>query len=276
MAPRKPATGKEIVNWDEELAKQSEIAAGNQRASGGGGKFFSMKSGQLSFDGNPMPGNMMAVVILGYVIENSFYDTAYDPDVPASPKCFAFAEREEDLEPMEAVDKDAYFERQHDSCTGCSQNEWGSARTGRGKACSNVMRLAMIPAGAYKPKGTGRNAGLELELFDDPDHYAKAEVAYMKLPVMSVRNFSTFVKQLAGEVRRPPHGVITNVAIEPDPKSQFRVVFELVDTLGNDLLNVTMPRHKKEMDAIAFPYSPPLVPEEPTKAKTANKLTKRR
>lgn len=271
---RKPAAGKEIVNWDEELAKQAEVAAGNQRSVGGGGKFFSMKAGQLSWDGSPLPGNQMAVVVLAHVIENSFYDTPYDADTPASPKCFAFAEDEDDLEPHEAVDKEEYFERQNDQCSGCPQNEWGSARTGRGKACSNVMRLAMIPAGEYKPKGSGRNAGLELTIFDDPDHFAKADVGYMKLPVMSVKNYAQYVKLLAAETRRPPWGVICNVAVEPDAKSQFKVVFELVDVLENDLLSVVMPRHKKEQEAIGFAYSPPMVADDATPQKANNKLSK--
>lgn len=268
---KKPGT--EVVNWEEEMAKQADIAAASTRSVGAGGRFFSVRAGQLSFDGNPLPGNQMAVVILADVIENSYYDTAFDPDTPASPKCFAFAKDEDDLEPHEAVDKDDYFERQHDQCEGCPQNEWASARTGKGKACSNVMRLAMIPAGAYKQLG-GRNAGLDLELFDDPDHFAKAEVAFLKLPVMSVKNYTKYVKSLATDLRRPPHGVVTNVFLTPSEKSQFVVNFEVVDQLKGELLTVVMPRHHKEQAEIGFPYSPPMVDDQPAPAKANNKLKK--
>ena len=219
MAVKKP-TSTAVVDWEAELAAQAKIAAAAQRATGGG-KFFSMKAGQLSFDGVPLPGNQMAVIIIANTIENSYYDTPYDPDTPASPKCFAFATSEDELTPHEAVDNDPYFERQHDSCTGCPQNAWGSARTGKGKACSNV-------------------------------------------------------RGLAAELGRPPHGVFSNVVIEPDPKSQFRVVFEVLGNVPNELMATVMRRHSAEQDTIDFPYSPPMVKDEPAPAKPVNaKLRKR-
>jgi hypothetical protein len=263
------------MDWEKQMEEQAALAAAAQRNTGGGGRFFSMRAGQLAFDGNPLPGNQMAVVILADIMENSYFDTAFDPDTPAAPKCFAFAKHEEDLEPHEAVDKDPYFERQSASCTDCPQGEWGSARTGKGKACSNVMRLAMIPAGTYMAKG-GRNAGYDLELFDDPEHFAKAEVAYMKLPVMSVRNYASYVKQMAADLRRPPHGVITNVFVTPDERSQFKVNFEVIDKLDNSILAQVMPRHTREQEAIGFPYSPPMEVETPTPAKTNSKLARKK
>ena len=269
---KKPTTA--VVNWEDEMEAQAKVAAEAQRSTGGGGKFFSMRAGQLSYDGVAMPGNMMAVVILADTIENSYYDTAFDPDTPTSPKCFAFARDEADMEPHEAVDNDPYFERQHDTCNGCPQNAWGSARTGKGKACSNVMRLAMIPAGEYK-KGAGRNSALDLTMFDEEEHFEKADIAYMKLPVMSVRNYSTFVKGLAVEMKRPPHGVFANVAVEPDPKSQFKVVFEVIGPVPNELMATMMKRHKATQDAIDFPYTPPMAREEQS-AKPVNAKLKRR
>lgn len=276
MATRKKApeeTGTEIVDWEAQMRKEAEIAAGAQRSGGGGGKFFSTQAGVLAFDKTPLPGNQMAVVILADIMENSFYAEAFDPDNPASPVCFAFGHDEEDMEPHEAVDGDPYFDRQHDVCSTCPRNEWGSADVGRGKACKNVMRLCMIPAGQYKQKGTGRNATFELELFDDPAHFAKAEVAYLKLPVMSVKNYSKYVKSLAADMGRPPHGVITNIYIEPDPKSQYKIMFELIDRVDKNMLQTMVQRHAAENATIDFPYSPPLDDEERAPAaKPNNKL----
>lgn len=274
---KKPVTkepGTDIVDWEKEMEAQASVAAGAQRASGGGGKFFSMKAGVLSFDGTPMPGNRAAVIVIASTLENSYYEGAYDPDVPASPVCFAFAEHEAALEPHSAVDNDPYFTRQHDVCGGCPRNEWGSAETGKGKACKNVQRLALISAGTFAEKGSGRSKSIEFEgVIDDEDHYAKSETAYIKLPVMSVKHFANYVKQLNGDLKRPPHGVFTEMWVEPDPKSQFRVMFEVIDKVPNELLNVIMARHKKEQAAIDFPYSPPMEREEAAQpAKTNNKL----
>jgi len=269
---KKPQTTA-VVDWEAEMEAQAKIAAEAQRSGGGGGKFFSMKAGQLKFDDVALPGNMMAVVILADTIENSYYDTPYDPNTPTSPKCFAFARVENDLEPHEAVDNDPYFERQHDVCNGCPRNEWGSARTGKGKACSNVMRIAMIPAGEYK-KGPGRTAALELTMFDEEEHFEKADVAYMKIPVMSVKNYSSFVKGLANEMRRPPHGVFTNIVVEPDDKSQFKVLFEAIGPIPNNLMPIIMKRHKVTQDGIDFPYTPPQEREDPA-PKTVNQKLKK-
>jgi hypothetical protein len=274
VAKKKAAeTGTEIVDWEAQMRREAEIAAGAQRSAGGGGKFFSTQAGVLQFDGTPLPGNQMAVIILADIMENSFYDGPFDPSSPASPVCFAFGHAEEDMEPHEKVDQDDYFTRQNPQCHDCPRNEWGSADTGRGKACKNVMRLALIPAGQYKGKGTGRNQTFELELYDDPSHFAKAEAAFLKLPVMSVKNYAKYVKALAADLGRPPHGVITNIYIEPDPKSQYKVCFEAIDKAPRDLLQTLIQRHAAENASIDFPYSPPRDEEaEAAPAKANNKL----
>jgi hypothetical protein len=272
-AKKAAETGTDLVDWEAQMREQAEIAAGAQRSSGGGGKFFSTQAGVLQFDGTPLPGNQMAVIVLADIMENSWYEDKYDPDTPASPKCFAFGHDEEDMEPHDKVDQDPYFARQNSDCSTCSRNEWGSADTGRGKACKNVMRLALIPAGQYKPKGTGRNAQHELELFEEVAHFAKAEVAFLKLPVMSVKNYSKYVKSLAADMGRPPHGVITNVYLEPDPKSQHKVCFEVIDKAPKELLQTLIQRHAAENASIDFPYSPPMAEEEErAPAKANNKL----
>jgi len=274
---RKPTTkapGTEVVDWEAQMAEQARIAAEAQRASGGGGQFFTMQGGVLQFDGKPMPGNRVAAIIIANILENSYYEGAYDPNVPASPVCFAFAQHEDALEPHSAVDNDDYFTRQHDVCQGCPRNEWGSAEVGKGKACKNVQRLALIPCGSFIEKGTARNRTLEFSgVIEDEDHYARQEAAFMKLPVMSVKNFGNYVKQLAGDIGRPPHAVFTEIWVEPDPKSQFKVMFELIDRVPKELLATIMARHSKEQAAIDFPYQPPQEREEAAApAKTNNKL----
>lgn len=270
--PKEPGT--DIVDWEKEMEAQAALAAAAQRSTGGGGKFFSMKAGQLSFDGSPLPGNRVAAIVIADTMENSYYDKPFTEGEKASPVCFAFAKHEEALEPHTAVDNDEYFERQHDVCNGCPRNEWGSARTGRGKACSNVMRLALIPAGTYSEQGTGRNKKLEFDgLIEDDDHYAKAEVAFMKLPVMSVKNYASWVKEVAASLKRPPHGVFVEIWLEPDARSQFKVCFEVIDKVPAELLNTIMARHKKEQADIDFPYQPPIAEEAAqAPAKTNNKL----
>ena len=148
MRPKKTtteaSTGTALVKWEEELAKQAEVAAGME-ANVGGGQFFSMQGGQLKFNDNPVPGNQMAVIILDHILENVFYDGDFDPNNPQPPTCFAFGRSDDDMAPHETVVAEG--QAQNETCNGCPFNQWGSADKGRGKACRNTRRLAMIPAG---------------------------------------------------------------------------------------------------------------------------------
>ena len=165
----------------DEMEAKAKIAEAAQRKTGGGGAFFSTAGGILKYGGTAMPGNQMVVIILADIMENVYYDAPYDPEVPASPKCFAFGKSEREMQPHEAVALEDCFEQQADTCSECPHNEWGSAAKGKGKACSNGMRLAMIPAGVYSAKGRGREVSFSLDkLFEDAAHFKSAETAFAK------------------------------------------------------------------------------------------------
>src|SRR5271170_6510523 len=101
MATKKAATTA-IVNYEAELAEQAQIAAGME-ASTASGQFFGLRAGVLTYNDAPLPNNEMAVVILDGVLENVFYEGAYDPDTPQSPMCFAFGRDEATMAPHELV-----------------------------------------------------------------------------------------------------------------------------------------------------------------------------
>lgn len=252
-----------IVKWDEELAKQAEVAAGME-ASAGGGQFFSTKGGTLAWQDAPLPNNQMAVVILDSVLENVFYEGRYDPEVPQSPICFAFGRDEKTITPHAIVIENG--SDQNSSCAGCPLNEFGSADIGKGKACRNTRRLAMIPAGTF-------NAAGKFELNEDIEHYDSTAVGFMKLPVTSVKGYASFVKQVAGALRRPPFGIVTKVKIVPDPKTQFKVVFEPIMNLPDELMTSIMKRHEEAKLAIDFPYK--LMEDEPAPPKKASRAAQK-
>jgi hypothetical protein len=230
-----------IANWDEELAKQAEAAAA-QEANTGGGQFFSLRGGQLKLNDAPLPNNEIAAVIIDSVLENVYYAGDFDPDNPASPSCYAFGRDEDSMEPNEAVE-----EKQADGCADCPMNQWGSAETGRGKACRNRRRIAVIPAGTIDRNG-------EFEAYDDPDHFAKAQVAYLALPPTSINGYGAWVKQVAGALKRPPHAVFARIAVVPDQKTQLKVTFETLGPVPNELLPAVIKRHDEVAANIEFPY----------------------
>lgn len=158
-----PAKGTAVANYDEELAKLAGASTG-LTDSGGGGKFFSLRAGVLQFDDAALPGNQMCVIVASWCLENVYYEEAFDADNRTPPTCFAFCkdpDAKDEMTPPDIVDEEEDFERQSDLCKTCEKNEWGSARQGRGKACSNRRRLALIPAGTYKSLGRSgfENAG---------------------------------------------------------------------------------------------------------------------
>lgn len=239
----KKTTGKAIVSWEAELAAQAEVAA-TQEASSATGQFFSIKSGVLSWNDSPLPGNEMAVIILDGILETVYYDGPYNPDVPQSPVAFAFGRSEQEM---------VWHESSHPDFAGklCSETDvcqWGSADTGKGKAARETRRLAMIPAGTINAR-TG-----EVELFEEESHFINAAIGFMKLPVTSVKGYASYVKQLAGTLKRPPHGVITRVSVVPDQKTQFKVTFEAIESCSNDIMSAVMDRHNEAKSIIDFPY----------------------
>ena len=235
-----------LVKWDEELAKQAEIAA-SMEANTSGGQFFSLKGGILSWQDVPLPGNQMAVIILDSILENVYYKERYDADILQNPTCFAFGREEKTMSPHAVVTEAG--NSQHDQCIGCPMNEYGTADVGKGKACRNTRRLGMIPAGTF-------NAAGKFEFNENLEYYENMAVGMMRLPVTSVKGYASFVKQVAGALHRPPFGIATKIKVIPDPKSQFKVIFEPIIILPNEFMSVIMKRHEEVKSTIDFPYQP--------------------
>jgi len=193
--------GQEITSYDAQLAEMAARYAEQEQLSGG--TFLSTRGGTLSFGDTVMPGNQACVIVLDAVKENTYYPDDFDPDTPAAPRCYAFGRDNDVMGPHPSMQLDLnYFKPQAVDCSGCSFNEWGSADKGRGKACQNRRRLALVPAGYYSPKRGSRD--FDLEIFTDPDHYKKSDIAFIKLPVLSVKNWSKYVTQIANSIHRTP------------------------------------------------------------------------
>lgn len=235
--------GTAVAKWQEQLAAQAEAAA-KMEASTATGQFFSLKGGQLSFNDSPIPGNEMGVIIVDHILENVYYKERFDANNPVPPTCFAFGRADQEMVPHEVV-----VEKQHEACTGCPMNEWGTSDVGKGKACKNTRRLAMISAGQFNKAG-------EFDTIEDEEHYKEAQLAFLKLPITSVKGYAAYVKQLAAVLRRPPHGVYTKVSVVPDAKDQFKVVFTPIAPVPDELMPLIMERHEQASAQIDFPYQP--------------------
>jgi len=184
-------------------------------------KSISIRGGILSIDDTPVPDNELDVVVLCAVHENQMFDGPFNPNSPQVPMCYSFGDP--DAEDPEATmvphEKAKQPQDEGNGCAGCWANEMGSADVGRGKACKNVRRLAVVTSDAL-------DSAADLEV---------AEVRTLKVPVMSVKGWASYVRsKLSEELNRPAWGVVTTIKVVPDAKSQFKITFQFKELINFD------------------------------------------
>src|ERR1017187_7596078 len=140
MAVKKQA-GTAMAKWDETLSRLAQESTQVVAGLAGGGNFVKTRGG-LSYKDAPIPDNKMRVIVLDHVLCNTYYEGKFDPDDPTIPVCYAFGTNAHLMAPHEDSEK-----AQSKQCEGCPQNEWGTADVGRGKACKNGVRLALMVEG---------------------------------------------------------------------------------------------------------------------------------
>jgi hypothetical protein len=233
-APDVASPKTEIVDWAKQLADMAIETAAAEKPSG---NWVSFKGGQLTIGGNPMPKNRVDCVVIQSIFENQLYEDRFDPNNPQPPICYALSETEDDLKPHPEAAKP-----QAATCAECPNNVWGSdPGGGKGKACKNVRRLAIVSKDDL-----------------DPEKLPQAEVALAKLPVTSVKNWSTYASQIANVLKLPPLAVISNMSVEPDPKTQFQVNFALVDKITDGAVIQALLNKRKDSTSLVFaPYDKP-------------------
>lgn len=145
------------------------------------GKVFTMP------DGTTHPGPMRAIV-LDYRTVHQYYKGIYNPQDPKPPICFAVSKLADGIKPSDNCE-----EKQAEQCSKCTFNEWGSAATGRGKACKNSMRLAIVP--------------------ENPD--ADTEVMTLNVSPTGLKSFNAMVNKLTTAGLMPAQ-IITEISFNPN------------------------------------------------------------
>jgi hypothetical protein len=247
-AVAKRGKGGAVVSWEEQM-KSAAAMYKSAEANAGGGKFISVRAGIMAFDGAPIKDNAIEAVVLESMHENAFYTEGFDADNPHSPVCFAFSDPMDSLKPGEEASvledrmvphKDS-TKPQHATCKGCPQNEFGTAETGRGKACKNIRRLAL----------------LHIDYLKKPATIPSAPIAFMKVPPTSTGGWAAYVKKLANVLEKPPFAVVTKVSCRPDVKKQVVVEFDVTgEVKDRNIGSAVLKRHKEAYSLMAIPYQP--------------------
>lgn len=237
--------GTEIVNWEEKLANDAkEIAAMERPAL----TSISLRSGMMSINSTPIPGNKLPCVVVASVVEHQYFDKPFDPNVKENPVCFALSSSRDDISPHPSIENP----QSPGTCAECPKFAWGSdPKGGKGKACKEKRRLALLPASAIKD-----------------GEILKAEMAVMTLPVTSVRNWGSYVNQIAAEYGRPPWAILTEISVAPHVKNQFEVKFNALGVVADQFLGPVNQRIEGALDVLLAPYEQTAEPEAPTKQNT--------
>jgi hypothetical protein len=232
-------TSTALVNWDKELAEAAAAAKGTAAAAGGGTARISIQGGILQIDGNPVPGNELVCLVADFVMENRYFTSDFDPDNPSSPDCYAYGRELEDMGPHDDAE-----DKQHETCAGCPQNEWGSSDKGRGKACRNTYKLLVVPAGTLEG---GRFTPPEAE--DD----LSGELYSLSIPPTSLKAYTAYVDAQSARLR-PQWGIYTKVIVRGDKKNQVAVSFQHAGDVPTELLQAARTRNQEAARVIEVVY----------------------
>lgn len=238
----------EVVSWEDRLKQEAKDVAKTMRPTV---TRIGLKSGIMAIGDMAVPGNSLECIVLASMFENVYYDKPYEADVIHPPACYSYSMSGSDMVPHEDIK-----EPQNPTCHGCWASKFKSARNKKGKACGNRHKLALIPS--YK----------------DVADVAKAEIATLSLPVMSVPNWAAYVNLLSSREQRASWGMITRVFVKPDLKTQFKVYFEPVAKLTDEFLHEVDKKIASGVDLLQVPYD--LTPNDEQKEQPAADAKKKK
>lgn len=226
------------VNWKEEMAKEAAAVSKAFRPTVGQ---ISTKSGILAYMDQPIPQNKLRCIVLAAIFENNYFEGKYDPKNPRNPVCYAFGKATSDGQVpfMSPPDYVTEPNRKAADCVVCPWSKWASdpdSPSGKGKRCKEIYKLALVPAATA-----------------DQD-ITKTEIAILRVPVTSRKNFELYVNEAASVFRRPTWGMVTEISLVPHMRNQFEMKFSPIDPIPEANLANIYPRIGGGFDVLMNKY----------------------
>lgn len=133
-------------------------------------------------------------VVLDSIFENTYFDSPYDPDADAKdPTCWAKGRHASEMAPPAELNAAA---KQSDACASCWAAEFGSASHGKGKACRNYRRIALLPWNDGNPDF--QNLGV------------------LRIPPTSLNVFNQYVSKVSNELQSATLQFVTRFNVDED------------------------------------------------------------
>lgn len=196
-----------IVSIKEALKAQAE--AMTDRTAPPSGNNIRLSPGQFDLpDGTKSPGPL-ELVIVDFVATNSFYDGPFDRNNPAPPVCFAVG-----ANPLKLAPSPNSPQPQAKDCASCPMNQWNSGANGKGKACKNERKMAVLP----------------------PDGDESTPMWVLKASPTAIKSFDAHVLSVSRTFQAPPVAVVTKVGL--DPNADYASL-----TFGDPTPNEQLPVH---------------------------------
>lgn len=239
MATKKTAKTTSLVKWDEKFSKYAKEAKDQVANIGTSGLSVKFGRGSISIGDTPVKGGALECIIIGHCALNRWNEAMYDADNKQPPDCYAFSliSDDPDMAPHPAATN-----KQADKCADCDKNVFGTAITGKGKACSNTIRLGLI---------TAKDA-------EDAASISGAELASAGVSPTNLTRFKKYLDAVLEDNGRPLWAVITEITSHDDPKTQIRLEFKLVDVIeDNDVIEALEKRFLKVQDVLQKPFAAP-------------------
>ena len=191
-------------------------------------------------------GTEFECVILGSIFENVWYDREYDPDDKEvhDPICFAFNSINAQLAPPSAL-KTAINKK----CDGCPKNEFGSASRGKGKACRNYRRVAVVPWDSVEGKANTEEIGI------------------IRIAPTGLQTYAKFVNKIVTMGGKDPVQFVTQFAIDQTqdyPKIKPPTIVEEIENqeMLSELLSLP---YEEVLNQHAYSMTPTPVSSSATK-----------
>lgn len=238
MALKKTAANKgagtAIVKWDDKFAKYAKESKEQIANVGDIGMSVRFGRGSISVGDLQVKNNQLDCVVIGHAAVNTFYEGAWDPNERTPPTCFAIASNfgDPEMKPHPNV-----LHPVNGQCKGCPHNEYGTASTGKGKACANKLRIGLV---------TAKDVG---------DDAAQAQLATAMISPTNVRRYKKYLDYVLEEHGRPLWAVVTRIQSFDDPKTQIRLEFSMVEAIDdNETLDALENRYLKIQEMLQQPF----------------------
>lgn len=243
MATKKAAAKKSsstaLVPWEERFSKYGVEGQKQVASIGTGGMSIKFGRGKIEIGDKLVPNNKLECVIVGSCALNRWNKDAYNPDNKQPPDCYAFALISDD---PEMAPHAAATSKQSTLCGECEKNVFGTATTGKGKACANTIRMGILTA----------------KDCEDAAAIAMAELATGGVSPTNLTHFKKYLETILSEYGRPLWAVVTEISSHDDPKTQIRLEFKLVALIeDDDVLTALEKRYLKVQDTLQKPFAAP-------------------